>query len=237
MFITGMGSTNYGKRLVYNSTDGISWNLVTDNANLPDNQWETGQYTAISYDNKMWMFIAGIGSTNYGKRLVYNSIDGISWNLVTDNANFPDNQWVTGQYTAISYDNKMWMFITGIGSTNYGKRLVYNSTDGISWNLVTDNANFPDNQWVTGQYTAISYHNKMWMFIAGIGSTNYGKRLVYNSTDGISWNLVTDNANLPDNQWVTGQYTAISYDNKMWMFITGIGSTNYGKRIVSTSGK
>jgi hypothetical protein len=109
--------------------------------------------------------------------------------------------------------------------------------NGVFWNITTETANIPDNQWETGQYTAISYDNKMWMFITGMGSTNYGKRLVYNSTDGISWNLVTDNANLPDNQWVTGQYTAISYDNKMWMFITGIGSTNYGKRIVSTSGK
>jgi hypothetical protein len=78
--------------------------LVSQNVVVP---FSSGQL--ISYDGKLWLFTSVTDKYNgagWDKvNSIYNSIDGISWSLVSQNVVVP---FSSGQL--ISYDGKLWLF-------------------------------------------------------------------------------------------------------------------------------
>jgi hypothetical protein len=150
--------TNY----VYNSTDGITWNLVSNNATFRQARYDMNS-PAFTFDGKMWIVspqsITGDYTiTNY----VYNSTDGITWNLVSNNATFKQARYDMNS-PAFTFDGKMWIVlpqsITGDYTiTNY----VYNSTDGITWNLVSNNVTFRQARYDMNS-PAFTFDGKMWI--------------------------------------------------------------------------
>ncbi len=154
--------------------------------------------------------------------------DGIFWNVITEQPNFhfphPD-----ANFSICTFDSKLWL----ISSRDYPgeKKMVYTSTDGISWTLVTEQANFhfphPD-----ANFSICTFDSKLWL----ISSRDYPseKKMVYTSTDGISWTLVTEQANFrlphPD-----ANFSICTFDSKLWF----ISSRDYPseKKTVYSSGK
>ena len=93
-----------------NATPSVSlfWNLASDNA--PFNQYSyDSPIAAFSFDNKMWVVtFKAYGAGDSKIHYVYNSTDGINWNIVSDNA--PFNQYsYDSPIAAFSFDNKMWV--------------------------------------------------------------------------------------------------------------------------------
>jgi hypothetical protein len=191
---------------VWESTDGNSWTMI-DTAD-----WE-GRHTFgnLVHNDKMWV-VGGDELQGHFQKDVWNSNDGIVWNKVCDSVPWGDRM----THMTCSYNGKIWVMggqkIVGWANnidTVYND--VWNSIDGITWNLVTDSAAWSPR----GQINKVCvFNNKMW--ILGGGTYN-GNRSYYNdiwsSTDGITWTLV-----LPEGPWKARQYQdVIVYDNAMWV--------------------
>jgi Tol biopolymer transport system component len=190
--------------------------------------------TACSFDNKIWLFF----NTPFGSpKAVYNSTDGVLWNLVTDSPNYSNTSGIYydgSLMTACSFDNKMWLFFNNPGG--YPKT-VYTSTDGVSWNLVTNSPNYATTSGRSSDgslMTACSFDNKMWLFF---NTPDGNPKGVFTSTDGASWNLLTDS---PNYAATSGSYpdgsvmTACSFGGKIWLFFN---TPNGDPKSVYISGK
>ncbi|OHD15565.1 MAG: hypothetical protein A2Z98_07370, partial [Spirochaetes bacterium GWB1_27_13] len=198
---------------ISNSTDGITWTKVTDNV-----PWGLrAGYSSVVFDNKIWIFGGTYTSIHYND--VWNSTDGITWTKVTDNGG-----WSPRIHSLIVvFNNKIWLIG---GFSNYSNEMfsgtdyndVWNSTDGITWTKVTDNAQWKD---IDG-YTSIVFGNKIW--IIGGHTNSYNNKEIWNSTDGITWTKITDNA-----PW--GQrsgHASVVFDNKIWV-LGGFSYSQYSK--------
>lgn len=109
---------------VWQSADGVTW------INLPDAPWEgRGMQINNSVDDtgKMWM----LSGANEGERRpfseVWNTTDGITWNLITDTPPWMGRYW----HTVAWFDNHIWL----MGGITSGIELndVWYSPDGIEW--------------------------------------------------------------------------------------------------------
>jgi hypothetical protein len=218
---------------VYTSVDGISWSSISQNVVVP---FSSGQL--ISYDGKLWLFTSVTDKYNgagWDKvNSIYTSVDGISWSSISQNVVVP---FSSGQL--ISYDGKLWLFTSVTDKYNGAgwdkANSIYNSIDGISWSLVSQNVVVP---FSSGQL--ISYDGKLWLFTSVTDKYNgagWDKvNSIYNSIDGISWSLVSQNVVVP---FSSGQL--ISYDGKLWLFTSvtdKYNGTGWDKvNSVYTSGK
>ena len=191
---------------VWESTDGNSWNLL-DTAD-----WEGRHcFGSIIHNGKMWV-IGGDQLQGHYQKDIWNTSDGINWTKICDSVPWGDRM----THMTCSFDGKIWVMggqkIVGWGNyidTVYND--VWNSVDGITWNLVTDSAAWNPR----GQINKVCvFNNKMW--IVGGGTYNGQRKYyndVWNSTDGINWTLVTHIA-----PWKARQFQdLIVYDNAMWI--------------------
>ncbi len=191
---------------VWRSADGLNWSLIAAGP------WEPRHtFGSVLYDNKMWI-LGGDELQNHWQKDVWNSSDGVHWNLVCDTV--PWGERMT--HMSCVFDNKMWVMggqkIVGwsnVVDTVYND--VWSSTDGINWTQVTPNAGWAPRAQIQGQCV---FDNKMWIMGGGTynGIRNYYND-VWNSSDGITWNMVTANA-----PWAKRQYNEIAvYDSAMWV--------------------
>ncbi len=200
---------------VWESTNGSTWTML-DTAN-----WE-GRHTFgnLIYNDKMWV-IGGDQLQGHFQKDIWNTNDGVNWTKVCDSVPWGDRM----THMTCVFNGKMWVMggqkIVGWGNTiDTVYNDVWNSTDGITWNLVTSSAPWS----ARGQVNSVCvFNNKMWILGGGTynGNRNYYND-VWNSTDGISWTLVTQQA-----PWRARQYQeVITYDNAMWVIggYDGVGN-------------
>lgn len=187
---------------VYNSTDGVTWNLVTANAAFGGRS----NHTALVFDDKMWV-IGGHNGTSYLTD-VYYSTDGITWTLATSNAAFG----IRGNHSSVVFDNKMWVIAGYDGGFDND---VWYSSDGVTWIEATSNAAFNGRQ----LHTSVVFDGRMWV-IGGETPPNSLNDVWY-STDGITWTEAT-----PSAPWTArDRQASVTYANRMWVIGGRIAST------------
>jgi len=201
---------------VWSSSDGLTWN--NDN---PMAAWEA-RHTAgyVVFQNKMWI-IGGDPIQGHYQPDVWNSSDGITWNLVNDSVDwgirvlhhvliFNDSIWVMGGQTLPQFAPE----------TEHFYNDVWNSADGITWNLVTDSAAWSPRGMIGGN---VVMNGKIWLLGGGTYDTplqpyrNFFNS-VWTSINGRDWEYL-NSANLySDTPWEPRQYhDVVVYNDRMWV--------------------
>jgi len=178
----------------------VSLNWTQANSNAP---WSPrNSHTALSFDNKLWIF-GGTSPDIFILNDVWNSSDGIYWTQVTDNATW----YPRCDHASLVFDDKMWI-LGGAGPIAWND--VWYSTDGVYWTQATDNAAWSPR----GALNACVFDNKMWV-LAGIddGSDVFRKHDVWYSSDGVNWTCATN-----DPEWgILDGFSAVAFQDKMWI--------------------
>lgn len=195
---------------IWSSEDGVNWTLEKEHA-----AWSPRRSMSVEYfKGKLWMF--GGWSTTTGYRTgVWVSDDAINWKQVLKDAPWGGRE---GQTSAV-FQGKLWMF----GGLSFGARLgdqnlkndVWNSEDGIHWNLVTENAGWAPRY----DQGATVFQDELWV----AGGVSHGEAMndVWSSSDGINW--VLENGNAP---WEKRHgVPLVNYKNRLWI-VSGWGSVN-----------
>jgi len=184
---------NCNGRSVWNSQDGIHWDKVSAIEKAP----EFGT-RAVVFKGKIWMSGGADVYNTYlpdgtlnpnreivWKNCVFSSSDGINWKEESTNSCFS----VRSDHSMIVYDDKVWIIF---GQSGPNKNDVWNSTDGVTWNLVS-----------TAPFRArhvsetIIFRNKIWVFGGfAFNDSNHPVLLddVWNTSDGILWKEVSHSA-------------------------------------------
>ncbi|MGA2508216.1 MAG: hypothetical protein ABSF80_12150, partial [Chitinispirillaceae bacterium] len=204
MWVIGGGDCNSDEMYndVWNSTDGITWTLVTPSADFPRRQC----HRSVVFNNKMWVIggetiqlpPGGSGQVTYPQfNDVWYSTDGVSWTFA-GNAGFS----ARSNHTAVVYNNKIWIIGGDDGSHLLSD--VWCSSDGVSWVQVTDSANFPGREY----HSSVVFDNKIWIF----GGNNLCD--VWYSIDGLTWIMAKDSVS--SISWTA--FASVVFNNKIWVF-------------------
>ena len=196
---------------VWNSTDGITWNLILKQA-----PWE-GRHCSgyVLFKGKMFI-VGGDPNQRHYQQDVWCSDDGVKWDLVTDTVPWHPRSL---QYTVVHNDK---IFVMG-GQTipdfaPAEERFcadVWSSPDGKNWTKILDNAPWAPRSQIGG--TAIK-DGKIWIMGGGTYDTpKIRQRLFYNdvwnSPDGINWTCVNKSA-----PWFPRQFHDVAvFDNRLWV--------------------
>ncbi|MDP1800509.1 MAG: LamG-like jellyroll fold domain-containing protein [Bacteroidota bacterium] len=205
---------------VWESVDGNNWTLI-DTAD-----WESRHcFGGLVHNNKMWV-IGGDQIQDHFQNDVWNTVDGLNWTKLCDSVPWGNR----ATHMACSFDGKIWVMggqkiISGSNTLDTEYNDVWNSIDGITWNLVTDSAAWNPR----GQISeVIVFNNKMW--IIGGGTYNWDRKYyndVWSSSDGINWTLVTHQA-----PWAAREFhEVIVYNNAMWIIGGYDGNTGNRKDV------
>jgi len=187
---------------VYSSTDGLTWNKVTD---AP---WgNRAGHTAVVFKDKIWVMGGTLQQGHVLQNDIWSSSDGVTWNKV---ANAP---WKPrSQFASVIFKDKIWV-IGGLykGLNHYYViNDVWSSSDGITWeNTHRENYAWQGVWRPRHHHTAVVFKEKMWI----LGGANY-QRDVWSSSDGINWGRVAVST-----PWgFRGNHSSVVYLNKMWVF-------------------
>ncbi|HVZ81943.1 MAG TPA: hypothetical protein VHE12_14235 [bacterium] len=200
------------KNDVWSSLDGTNWTKILGSTTTGSaTQFPPREdFTALVYNNLMWV----IGGFDVGQSYndVWNSADGITWNLVLANgtagANHFSKRW--GMSSAV-YNNQMWL-MTGAYSTiaNSNPTTVYsdvwNSSTGASWTRISLSNIFYSMYYGQG----VVFNNQIWLtggYLAGWGA----RSITDSTTDGINW---TPSSGPFDYRFY---HLGLSYNNKLWI--------------------
>ncbi len=208
-----IGNQHIAYNDVWSSTDGASWELVTDNA-----AWSPrSAASAVVHDGKMWI-MGGMDWDNGRKPShdVWHSENGADWTLATDYA-----PWCArSMQSSVVFDGKMWVLGGGVydesvyANTAVDFQDVWSSTDGVEWREATGAAAWPARRF----HRSVVHDGRMWI----LGGSHYGNRRdVWHSTDGATWQRGED-APWP----VRHEPAALVFENKLWV-IGGFGKTLY----------
>lgn len=200
------GSTNQ----VYRSGDGINWELATSNA-----LWEERHSAGyLTFNDSMWI-VGGDPIQGHYQNDVWASADGVNWVLVKDSV--PWGPRVL-HYT-VAFDSLIWvMGGQTLPPLAAGERIFYNdvwnSKDGIHWNLVKAHAPWSPRGGICGQ---VVFKNRIWLLGGGVYETDstlasYSNE-IWNTKDGINWSLVSSNP--PWNSRI--YHNVVVFNDRMWV--------------------
>ena len=185
--------------------------------------------------------LGGRGDTNIND--VWSSVDGASWEPVTDAADWP----ARNRHQAVAHNGRIYV-LGGIDSKS--KKDVWSSADGDTWRLEGDAA------WNTRYFhQAVSHSGRLYV----LGGYDAKKRYndVWSSADGASWDPVTDAADWEARSghqavvhngriYVLGGYDGTNFYNDVWSSADGdtwifegnaTWNTRYFHQAVSHSGR
>lgn len=216
---------------VWSSKDGRDWVLEVKEA-----PWE-GRHTAgnVVHNDKIWV-VGGDCIQKYHQSDIWNSTDGINWECVCESA--PWSPRVL-HYT-IAFAGYIWViggqtmpgFVSGADEVFYND--VWRSVDGKNWECVLDSAPWKPRGMIGGSAT---HNGKICLLGGGTYDTPATpERTYYNevwqSADGISWEIVTQQA-----PWLPRQYHDVAvFDNALWV-LEGYNKRNLNDVWFSTNGK
>lgn len=207
LFLIG-GDNRPNKDEIWSSDDGINWSMVPTSDRFEPRK----EHKVVVFNDKLWL-IGGEVEDN-AKNDIWNSEDGNTWNKVTSNAAFSER----AAFSLVSFKGKLWMH----GGTKLHEDFkfeTWSSTDGEHWTQ-EQNSNFPTRR--RYNHTTLVYKDEIW--IIG-GYSNGLKKDVWNSDDGVNWELLENNNSFD----VRNEHTATVYDNKIWI----IGGTTTGSELTN----
>jgi hypothetical protein len=196
-------------RDVWRSLDGEIWEMVLHQA-----PWKFSDFLmTIPFKEKMWVMggwykgrLEEGGATNE----IWSSTNGVNWNLET-----PAASWSPRIGSGlVEFNGKIWL-LGGTedyykGNESSLKNDVWSSTDGVNWDLVTNKAPWSPRAFLQ----AVVYDGKIWVMGGGNYVPEYqAKNDVWSSSDGINWELVTENAPWSPRIW----FSSVVYRNCMWV--------------------
>ncbi len=201
---------------VWQSADGINWVQLVDT--IPGYK-KRNMVNAAILNNQLTLF-GGEQCSGDGLNDVWQSADGVTWD------NLPDAPWEgRGMQINNCVDDtgNMWM----LSGANEGERRpyseVWNTADGINWNLINDSPPWMGRYW----HTIAWFDNHIWI----MGGITAGTELndVWYSPDGIDWRELKSTTG----NWPLGTRHAQSttvFDNALW-YMCGIATNNAWKII------
>ena len=207
LFLIG-GDKRPNKDEIWISEDGINWSQTPTSDRFEPRK----EHQVVVFEDKLWV-IGGEVEDN-AKNDIWNSADGITWNKVTSSAEFSER----AAFSLVSFNGKLWMH----GGTKLNEDFkfeTWSSADGEHWTQEL-NSNFPTRR--RYDHTALVYKDKIW--IIG-GYSNGLKNDVWNSTDGVNWEVLENNGSFD----VRNEHSAAVYDDKIWI----IGGTTTGSEITN----
>lgn len=223
IWVIGGGIGSYRKD-VWSSSDGLNWELVTDE---PGFSARTG-FTLTVFKNKMWL-IGGFAGFNTND--VWFTEDGINWTEATPNASFSKRT----DHTSVVFDNKLWVIGGTANSIGIGAEFVndiWYTEDGLEWTMATENADFEQRS----GHASLVFDEKMWVIAGYLDSSGSDIGDAWYSTDGILWEKATTDSDMfsgrvshfstvfDDKMWVFGgfKYSGSGYRNDIWYSTDGI---------------
>jgi len=218
---TAMNFTN-PQTYTTTSSDGTSRNYVVAVRKSPWRKVGNGpfsardEHTVLVFNNKMWLFGGWAGSGNIHYSEVWNTTDGINWQLVTDAPPWQN----TEMKRVVEFNNKLWLI--GGGAT---AKEIWSSQDGINWTKEVNEfpwerrhtayiASFKDKLWVIG---GISFWDKYGNWDRDNGVSAYND--IWSSVDGISWIKEKDYNSVPPRGLIYGNAVIGEY---MYIYSGGI---------------
>lgn len=209
---------------VWNSTDGLTWNLIKPNTFLDrtfnaEKDWE-GRHTAgyVVFKDKMWIIGGDVNQGTY-QNDVWNSTDGKTWTLVNKGKPVPWGPRAL-HYTVV-FKDKIWV-IGGQTMPGFSKsdevfyRDVWTSADGVNWDKITPKEPFWSKRGMIGGSAV--FKDRIWILGGGTYDTpKIPTRNFYNDVwstdDGVTWTQHTKAA-----QWDARQYHEVAvYDDRLWV--------------------
>ncbi|MBN1760816.1 MAG: hypothetical protein JW863_20980 [Chitinispirillaceae bacterium] len=192
-----------GKRNdVWNSSDGISWTLLTDDAPFGN----LFGHTTTVFNGALWIVGGKIGPKLFGTS-IWNSSSGARWERASK---MPFDKRV--YHSAAVFRGKLWI-IGGLGDSETDPILndIWSSADGVNWMLVTKNAPFAPRY----GHACTVFNNKLYVlggFNDAVGSQRSFND-VWESADGVTWTCTDKNAPFSKDRY----HCALAFDEKLWM--------------------
>jgi hypothetical protein len=196
-------------RDVWSSADGVTWERATESA-----AWKHADFPmTVTFKDRMWV----MGGW-HGGRLDHASASNAVWSS-TDGANWTQETAAAGWSPrmaggAVVFHDRIWI-LGGTQKYYFGddsdlKNDVWSSADGVHWELATEHG-----PWSTRAYLgAVAHAGKLWVMGGGNYLPNYQvKNDVWSSTDGVHWDLATDEAPWPPRIW----FSAAEYRDRLWV--------------------
>lgn len=186
IFLLG-GENEAGEPLaeVWSSSDGVSWNMETNNAAFGPRK----SAAVVVFQGKLWMY-SGTSDTSMNQ-YIWSSEDGINW-IQEENDRIWNNTPFLGQShtTMFVHDGKIWRFAAYDGSIGdlTTERHVWNSADGKNWTLITENHGFNQKYGMK----IVSFQGQLIAF-EGSPLSETKTSIIRSSVDALDWSIVTEN--------------------------------------------
>lgn len=187
---------------VWSSRDGQSWMRMTKTAQFG----KLFGHTTVAFRDRLWV-TGGKSSPDTFSKAIWSSPIGASWKRETTPPFTPRHY-----HGATVFNDKMWI-IGGLGNSENTPILndIWSSEDGIHWKLVTEHAPFSPRY----GFGCTVFQNKL-TIVGGFNDAIDQQQCfgdVWQSSDGIEWNQVTENAPFSKEHY----HSVITYDNKLWV--------------------
>lgn len=187
--MAGKGNEIYND--VWASTDGSSWDLVTEAAPFSKRR----HAAATVFENRMWIaggrsgFLDGSQSLND----VWFTENGEDWKAATLNPNFTKRFG----HSLTAFKGHMWIIGGFEKSETWASDKIIASGDGVLWFPINSTPAFGNRAY----HTALVHNNLLWL-IGGVGASmlgpdTTGNAEVWYSDNGQDWVLATQDASFP----------------------------------------
>ncbi len=144
---------------------------------------------------------------------IYKTTDMRNWQLIAEASSLPKRFF----YHPFVFDNKLWIIGGGTEKEQFSD--IWNSSDGVHWTLQAENLPFGKRQ----ESQFVFFKNKIFML----------NNDVWSSTDAIHWNKEADRF---VKEAIFG-YSAVVYDNKIWLLGCNRNNLFRSETLVSSDGK
>ena len=223
---------------VWNSTDGITWELVKPNTHLDDSfdpaaDWEARHTAGYAvHRGNMWI-VGGDPLLGHYQFDVWSSDDGRDWRRVNEGSPVPwgprvlhhtfafrDKIWIVGGQTLPQFAPADEVFYHD----------VWNTEDGVDWHKVEMTTPFTPRRGMIGGSAIL--HDRVWLLGGGTYETPGLPHYVYlndvwSSADGVAWQCHTDHA-----PWRGRVYHDVAvFDDRLWV-MEGQGAAGKNTRDV-----
>ncbi|MBT8349213.1 MAG: hypothetical protein HKP62_07200, partial [Sulfurovum sp.] len=161
------------------------------------------------YNNKLWL-IGGdrwdeVLNENHFTNNVYNSNDGIIWNIVTDHPAFT----ARALHQIVIFNNKLFL-AGGVLENNHSASDVWSSSDGIEWVLESSDQ-FMERE----RFGFVEYNESLWVLGGGLAENHIFNNDTYKSIDGKNWeNVILNSDNHPIGR--SDIFTFV-FEDKLWV--------------------